>query len=226
MQPAAIEAALRLLQGQALALTDHDAPTLPAAVRQRLPAAQAHAEQAARAIASRMAPRMGEFRARLAAAQSRSIGRTRAVIMLRALAADHAAVVAPQAACRIGCTHCCHIPVPLAATEAAVIGRAIGRRPAPLLADRPPVAAGYDNPCPFLADGACSIHAHRPLACRVHFNLDADALLCALQPDGQTVPVPLGDASAFWRVYAARIGPEPVGDIRHFFGAKEMSTCR
>lgn len=226
MHASTIETALRLLQGEASAsLADHDTPTLPAAIRARLPSAQAHAEAAATVIAARMQPRMAEFSARFSAAQSRAVGRARAVIMLRALAADHGTVVSPHAACRPGCTHCCHIPVSMTTTEAELIGRAIGRRPAPLPENLPEVAAGYDNPCPFLANaagsspGTCSIYEHRPLACRLHFNLDADALLCELQPDGQTVPVPLGDASAFMRVYAFKTGRDAVGDIRHFFGA-------
>jgi Fe-S-cluster containining protein len=89
----------------------------------------------------------------------------------------------PHAACRKGCSHCCHTSVLLSAQEAELIGKRIGVKPAKVsgVTGRDDIAPGYDNPCPFLdPHGACSIYTSRPLACRQQFNLDRDALLCEL----------------------------------------------
>jgi Fe-S-cluster containining protein len=97
------------------------------------------------------------------------------------------------AACRKGCSHCCHISVMVSRAEAQVIAKETGARLN--------VAAGrfsmqgfeeqletiqsatlqtYGEPCTFLRAGACSIYASRPLQCRLLLNLDEDDLLCQL----------------------------------------------
>ena len=94
-------------------------------------------------------------------------------------------VAGPRSACRRGCSHCCHIPVLMPEQEAELIGRKIGVKPRRLEGITPPheIRAGYDNPCPFLKDNACSIYEWRPLACRQLYNMDRDALLCELVGD-------------------------------------------
>jgi len=91
-------------------------------------------------------------------------------------------IAAPHAACRKGCSHCCHTSVLIPAQEAALIGKRIGVKPAKVtgITQRDDIKAGYDNPCPFLKGGACSIYSSRPLACRQQYNMDTDALLCEL----------------------------------------------
>lgn len=124
------------------------------------------------------------------------------------------------AACRTGCNHCCFIPVKVSATEARVLGRAVGRVPAPLDTHQSVQIEAYDSPCPFLRDGICSIYADRPAVCKTHINLDVDDLLCRLVP-GHAVPVPYLDTRLF-ALASIQIEPE-VGawaDLRQWFPAE------
>jgi Putative zinc- or iron-chelating domain len=99
-------------------------------------------------------------------------------------------VAAPHAACRKGCSHCCHTSVLIPAQEAALIGRRIGVKPAKVtgITGRDDIKPGYDNPCPFLKNDTCSIYASRPFACRQLYNMDTDALLCELIGSPSKVP--------------------------------------
>ena len=149
-------------------------------------------------------------------------------------------VAAPRSACRRGCSHCCHTPVLMPEQEAELIGRKIGVKPRKVegITERSAIRAGYDNPCPFLKDNACSIYEWRPLACRQLYNMDRDALLCELVGDkASKVPyLNMGDyqmALALLTITRreivgrdARTGlpmpvvemiPPAVGDIREFF---------
>jgi hypothetical protein len=149
------------------------------------------------------------------------------------------AIAKPRSACRKGCSHCCHISVLIPAQEAALIGRRIGVKPAKVtgITQRGDIEAGYHNPCPFLKDGACSIYASRPLACRQQFNMDTDALLCELIGVPPKVPylnlMDYQTALAMMTTHrreirmpnphTGRMGPgveyvsPDVGDIREFF---------
>lgn len=123
------------------------------------------------------------------------------VFWLRQMCAVAERTVAPAAACKAGCDHCCHIDVAVSRPEALLIAREAGvqlhepvspRTPEQLLDAlsrevEPPQHAG--SPCPFLANSRCSIYQWRPLACRLHFNLDRDDLLCRLV-EGFAVSVP------------------------------------
>lgn len=99
--------------------------------------------------------------------------------------------LAPIAACGRGCNACCHQPVMLFASEARQIGKEIGRVPkvVPLaLRERKPNWRGAEHPCQFLRNGECSIYAHRPMACRLLFNMDRDSLLCEHADQPSQVP--------------------------------------
>jgi Fe-S-cluster containining protein len=140
----------------------------------------------------------------------------------------------PLAACRSGCSHCCHIGVLVSETEASVIGRAIGRKPvdsprarapADLLKNgvTPEVDAWradvyFGVPCTFLdTSGRCSIYEERPLACRMQLNLDRDDLLCRLVPD-QLIPVPYLNMMTSLDAQTMVIGPNTkLADIRDWF---------
>jgi Fe-S-cluster containining protein len=153
----------------------------------------------------------------------------RKIAALWDLADRASAAIAPEAACKKGCNHCCHIAVAVTKAEAQVIGQRIGRKPREVaprskeIGGFADVPYGYGNPCTFLKNGLCSIYDHRPMACRIHFNMDRDALLCMLDPPN-TSPVPYYN-SADWQlaVIYAGCGQQPtresigLGDIREFF---------
>lgn len=199
-------------------------PYLPAAVRERLPQANA---RAAAVIASLPPPSEAAQALLRTAHGARSAGAR--VQWLHRAADAWVKDVEPVSACRRGCSHCCHIPVAISDVEARLIGQASGRAPvrvtgAPTAeevmegATLPGTPRGddYSAPCPFLAAGRCSIYAVRPLACRVQVNLDEDDLLCQLQPGG-AVPVPYLDAT---RLKASYVMVQPAArwaDIRAFF---------
>lgn len=144
--------------------------------------------------------------------------RQKQVIWIQRAAQALADAYAAQSACTKGCNHCCHIPVKIHQAEAEVIGRAIGRRPAALTE---PIAElhfeGYESPCPFLGDKACTIYAHRPAVCRSHLNLDTDDLLCRLIP-GAAVPVPYADSRPIqWALVSTSSKNERLADLRQWF---------
>lgn len=100
---------------------------------------------------------------------------------------------AEHSACRKGCSHCCHIGVCVSRQEAKMIALATGNRLNEVRTGiHSHIAIGYDNPCPFLVEGTCSIYEHRPIMCRIQLNMDADELLCRLVEDG-AVSVPYAD---------------------------------
>lgn len=139
--------------------------------------------------------------------------------------------VAPLSACKRGCTHCCHMPVAVFEDEARLIAQASGR---PVCEPKdftrlsivgPPeeegerelrsLAAYTGQRCPFLSGGDCSIYEQRPLACRTHFNLDRDELLCRLS--APEIQVPQADATVLLATCFAILGVTRVADIREWF---------
>lgn len=125
-----------------------------------------------------------------------------------------ARVMRDAPACRTGCAHCCHIPVMLTRLDAERLGKAIGVKPADVPHFDPDKRYGKAQPCPFLTDGRCGIYAHRPFACRNHYNLDMDGLLCDTQYFG--APVPYAAKEPFESAYYS-LGDGGVGDVRDYF---------
>ena len=94
-------------------------------------------------------------------------------------------------ACRKGCAHCCRIRVSVTAPELFLIARSLtgARRAAVLerLAEADARVHGLDAAarlradvaCPLLDDGACSIYAVRPTACRSLLSFDVGACIAA-----------------------------------------------
>ncbi|MEZ4240822.1 MAG: YkgJ family cysteine cluster protein [Myxococcota bacterium] len=149
------------------------------------------------------------------------------------LALQQAEAEGAPATCRRGCTACCHHPVPLSPAEAHALAAQIAGMPearreaveARFAAVREQVrAAGLLEalegtlqggelpvgaylaariPCPLLEDGACSIYADRPLACREHL-VSSDPPACSEpgSPAVRAVPLLARLARALTRVSA------------------------
>jgi Fe-S-cluster containining protein len=123
------------------------------------------------------------------------------IYWLRQMAETFADAVAPQAACSDACDGCCYQPVSVTVQEAEVISREIGV-PArtPTEWSTLPVMKYAGQPCPFLRDARCTIYQHRPMVCRLIFNMDADALLCQMVP-GARSQAPYADHSIYKELY-------------------------
>jgi Fe-S-cluster containining protein len=141
--------------------------------------------------------------------------------------------VAPSgglAACRKGCSHCCHISVDIGESEARAIQKTTGRRlnaraglsgeqAEQRISERQQRALGMA--CPFLGKaGACSIYEARPFACRAQVNMDEDELLCRLTTaeDGDMPRVPYLNTQTYKAAYRVILGNgERFADIREWF---------
>lgn len=90
---------------------------------------------------------------------------------------DHAGKFA---ACARGCGHCCHVSVPITEFEARYMGEHLNIKPVELKQSIRHKLSEYGShtPCPFLANGECSIYEVRPLTCRMHMNFDRDNYWC------------------------------------------------
>lgn len=127
---------------------------------------------------------------------------------------------APHVACTKGCSHCCHISVVITEFEARQIGKACGIRPERVRKSGKQdelVAKYFGVPCPFLADGLCSIYAHRPLSCRTHVNLAATSFFCDTQIRPEWSFVPSLNLSGFQLAYGWLFQDEVAADLRDFF---------
>ena len=127
------------------------------------------------------------------------------------------------AACARGCGHCCHVSVPITAFEAQYMGDKLGIEPREVTQNKRPDLKNFGShtPCPFLANGECSIYELRPLTCRMHMNFDVDNYWCLHEnwqkPEAE-IPrptiQPLEDA---YHQLMSSTKQEIVADIRDFF---------
>lgn len=152
------------------------------------------------------------------------------IFWLRKAADAMAASVQGLAACRQGCSHCCHITTLISRAEAQLIAKETG---AAFNADagrftkdnssqedaKGAAQEMFGKPCPFLRDRACSIYNSRPLTCRQLLNMDEDDLLCQLI-EGNAPQVPYMNAMAHSVAAVAILGGhQDYDDIRNWFSA-------
>lgn len=201
--------------------TRPDDPSLPEAVRKRWRILDTRATERALSIHNSIGePRVAEIQKRLRHLVTDQSEPPR--LRLRKLyqvADEMMSHTAGFVACKRGCNHCCHIPLLITPMEADLIAADTGvRRRVPRTASAAEAAEpfeGYTKPCTFLVDGECSIYEQRPLACRVHYNVDDDDMLCRL--DGPVpLPVPYLDVTPFRAAYLVITGIK-LADIREFF---------
>lgn len=197
-------------------------PAHLAAIRAREfdPAMERHAEQ----VAGQIIGRVDLQRVRLYGALARHLPQPAAKMeALRGMAGELSTAARGLVPCSRGCDACCHMPTLLIAEEAAVIAQETGAHlatPAQWYGGEDPETSPHNGaPCTFLRQGACSIYARRPLACRLHLHLDRDNTLCRIVP-GETIRVPRLDTLAFDLEYVRAFGPAAearLADIREFF---------
>lgn len=200
----------------------HDAAgALRLQIRERLPAARVQAAVGS-ATPSPQADRLLQ-RARVAV----NVGQR--VHWLHQAADARTPPLALHAACLASCTRCCHIELAMTDIEALEIGvrpspvpdtllvkNAIAQGERAALPGAPHPDGGYAAPSPFLAGQPCSIHAWRPLMCRVPLNLDRDDLLCRLEP-GPALPVPYADLRPLKGLYLLAQPAARLAEFQPFF---------
>lgn len=155
-----------------------------AAVRARLAELNDYIDERVDAVNARLDPHRDEIDRKLARIVYENRSLRSKIAAIWKVADDMGALTGDAVACKRGCSHCCHIAVGVPRQEAELIGERIGRKPlhAEARTHFEDFDWGYHNPCAFLRDGECSIYEHRPLACRVHYSVDTDNVLCELSP--------------------------------------------
>lgn len=192
-------------------------------------------EQRWKALEWRMEKKMAAYSGIDRSSEARMLGQaasaptmTKKIFWMRSAAAAFTKRVEEDAACRRGCSHCCNIGVVLSKQEAQVIAREIGvkvnpragvdMKSSPDFNDENPRKM-YGVPCVFLREGECSIYESRPLACRLHINMDDDDLLCRLVESVEKSPrVPYLNNTEHLIASVKIFGEQTVfDDIRNWF---------
>lgn len=162
------------------------------------PELQAHADKMHDEIDARAGREIRMIRAYQVPMLLQSKQPTRAKwIRLHQIADAAMELVKPNTPCRSGCSDCCYqaVPIPRSTAQriAAVSGRSYDTAAGITLDSVHSMmrAVAHANemtekllqnptPCPFLADGKCTVYKARPITCRTHHVLHPDSSRCSL----------------------------------------------
>jgi Fe-S-cluster containining protein len=127
--------------------------------------------------------------------------------------------------CKEGCSHCCKMATNITVEEAQAIAIASGRdmvTPAVMNDDKGNAVKYLGVPCPFLIDNRCSIYHVRPFACRVHYAVDRDNLLCEIIPPHPIKQLMINvEQFNMMNLLAVGLDNFHFADIRQFFPSKD-----
>ena len=143
------------------------------------------------------------------------------------IADEHVMALTAYAACKVGCSHCCRLSIPILEHEAKKLEEASGRAMTRLVhrSLEEVALAGLQfvgKPCPFLVDDRCSVYESRPLVCRVHHSLNEDDSACAenvsLNPIREVIMYDPDALEVPYLYLNSRLrAREPFGNIGEFF---------
>ncbi len=152
---------------------------------------------------------------------------TAKLYLMRDLAGELAKATAGVVACKDGCHHCCKMATAVSVQEAQLIAKETGAK-----LHMPKEFNQFARmrelyeavPCTFLKEGRCGIYSSRPYACRVHYTMDRDDMLCEIHP-GHAIKAPHLNTTEYEMSYVqALAGDNPLkmqyADIREFFPNK------
>jgi Fe-S-cluster containining protein len=130
-----------------------------------------------------------------------------------------------QAACSDKCSHCCNMPILISQAEADQIAKETSTKINKEIEYVHHAKMEYNGtPCPFLKDNRCSIYNSRPIACRVHYILDKDNMLCQIRQGIDDITAPHWNNMDYIQALVQAMGREQLylnADIRDFFGKKK-----
>lgn len=131
--------------------------------------------------------------------------------------------VSSFAACKSGCSGCCHYNVSVFPIEARYIEQWAGKKRLP---QSLPPEDFHGTPCAFLEEGRCSIYEHRPMACRKHFAITDTAYWCAPERCNDE-EFPIVNFSAACEAFEAIVRSDGRGqplDMRQWFGRSRVKS--
>lgn len=175
-------------------------------------------------------PRLREWSQRLTVLVNSTAPVRARIRELYRIADEFTATAAPYAVCKRGCSACCYMATMVAEPEAQLMAHSLrikmrqptewpyyipGKGVNRALQDKFAESFhGGHKPCPFLVNDACGIYEHRPLACRIHLNMAANAEPCEMDAARETAML---DVRTFDDALALICRTFHFTDIREYF---------